>query len=239
MNTINEIETNMRSATLIPQSVELDPTTELSRLDDVAPLKLERAARTCTATTGLCDIDDPDRAMEFVINTIIKRQHFGVLEHAAVSMTLVTNRAIANQIVRHRMASYCQESLRYVKLSRKGECMPIILPDNFAQWKPEAQLEWAASIDMSCLAYKHMLNYTKAEDARRVLPLDTATVLYATFNLRELYYILYDKTHGRYFNQHAQPQVRELFGMLAEQEIKNRLPRIYEMGQQYKLTIDK
>lgn len=227
----------MDSVALVNQSAELDPTTELSRLDDVAPLKLERAARTCTATTGLCNIDDPDRAMEFVINTIIKRRHFGVLEHAAVSMTLVTNRAIANQIVRHRMASYCQESLRYVKLSRKGECMPVILPDGFENWKPEAQSEWAISIDASCKAYKRMLDYAKAEDARRVLPLDTATVLYATFNLRELYYILYDRTHGRYFNPHAQPQVRELFGILAEQELKNRLPRIYEMGQQYKLTI--
>lgn len=227
----------MDSVALMNQSVELDPTTELSRLDDVAPLKLERAARTCTATTRLCNIDDPDRAMEFVINTIIKRRHFGVLEHAAVSMILVTNRAIANQIVRHRMASYCQESLRYVKLSRKGECMPVILPDGFENWKPEAQSEWAISIDASCKAYKRMLDYAKAEDARRVLPLDTATVLYATFNLRELYYILYDRTHGRYFNPHAQPQVRELFGILAEQELKNRLPRIYEMGQQYKLTI--
>lgn len=77
---------------LIPQSVKI-----LAHTTD-SWYNMEYAARTCTATTDRMR-KDPD----FLINSIIKRKHYSILEHASVTFELTTSRAIANQIVRHRM----------------------------------------------------------------------------------------------------------------------------------------
>jgi thymidylate synthase ThyX len=78
-----------------------------------------------------------------------------------------------------------------------------------------------------------LLHGVKAEEARGVLPLDTATVLIATWNLRELFHILYHPVSGRLTNKHAQPQTRELFA-LVEHELKSNWPEVYELAEAYK-----
>lgn len=208
---------------LIPQSVKI-----LAHTTD-SWYNMEYAARTCTATTDRMR-KDPD----FLINSIIKRKHYSILEHAAVTFELTTSRAIANQIVRHRMAAYSQESMRYVKLTRKGNGIPIIKPYKFESWKDEARQAWVNSVTQCENTYRQLLAAgIKAEDARGVLPLDTATVLIATWNLRELFHILYHPVSGRLTNKHAQPQTRELFAML-EKELKEKLPPIHELATFYK-----
>lgn len=193
---------------------------------------LEIAARTCTASTGAMTANDNSEA--FVKRVIMARKHYSVLEHVSFTIELTTTRAIANQIVRHRMAAYCQESMRYVRLTRKDGGVPIITPYNFAEWNPEAQKLWQKVIQVSEDSYEALLKLgIKAEDARGVLPLDTATVLVATWNLRELLHILYHPVSGRLTNNHAQPQTRELFQLL-EDELKEHHPFIYELCERYK-----
>lgn len=162
------------------------------------------------------------------------RKHYSVLEHVSLTFELVTSRAIANQIVRHRMAAYCQESMRYVKLNRKDGGVRVIKPYKFDEWDDSAQYLWGESITVCEDNYNSLLDMgIKAEDARGVLPLDTATVLVATWNLRELFHILYHPVSGRLTNKHAQPQIRELFALL-EGQLKDKMPFIYELAQMYK-----
>ena len=193
---------------------------------------MELAARTCTNTTHMIDSGCYDP--EFLKNSIMKRRHYSVLEHASITFNLTTSRAIANQIVRHRVAAYCQESMRYVKLNRKDGGIPVIKPYNFDIWCNSAQATWHEAVCLAENMYESLLDMgIKAEDARGVLPLDTATVLVATWNLRELFHILYHPVSGRLTNKHAQPQIRVLFGLL-EDVLKNELPFVYELAQIYK-----
>lgn len=193
---------------------------------------MELAARTCTNTTHMIDSGCYDP--EFLKNSIMKRRHYSVLEHASITFNLTTTRAIANQIVRHRVAAYCQESMRYVKLNRKDGGIPVIKPYGFDNWCDTAKPLWYEAITVAEDNYNTLLQLgIKAEDARGVLPLDTATVLVATWNLRELFHILYHPVSGRLTNKHAQPQIRVLFGLL-EDVLKNELPFVYELAQIYK-----
>lgn len=210
---------------IIPQKAKL------LTLTHAAAEIMEYAARTCTATTHLVGNN-----ADFIKESIIKSKHYSILEHASVTFELTTNRAIANQIVRHRMAAYAQESMRYVKLTRKGNGIPVIAPHGFDDWSTESKTAWIEAVNQSENTYKQLLAAgIKAEDARGVLPLDTATVLIATWNLRELFHILYHPVSGRLTNKHAQPQTRELFAMV-EQELKRRCPAVYELAEAYKET---
>lgn len=194
---------------------------------------LEFAARTCTSSVEQMR---EGNAEDFVKRVIMARKHYSVLEHVSFTFELVTTRAIANQIVRHRMAAYCQESMRYVRMDRKTGGLPVITPYQFDNWPEEAKKLWLEAVQVSEDNYMDLLKMKiKAEDARGVLPLDTATVLVATWNLRELLHILYHPVSGRCTNSHAQPQTRQLFTYL-ENEIKNKLPFVYELCEIYKET---
>jgi thymidylate synthase (FAD) len=194
---------------------------------------LEYAARTCTNSVDKMGTSD---SAEFVKRVIMGRKHYSVLEHVSITFELTTTRAIANQIVRHRMAAYCQESMRYVRMDRKTGGLPVITPYQFDQWPEEAKKLWLEAVQVSEDNYMDLLKMKiKAEDARGVLPLDTATILVATWNLRELLHILYHPVSGRCTNNHAQPQTRELFKML-EDALKEELPFVYELCEIYKAT---
>lgn len=195
---------------------------------------LERAARTCTGTCEQINPCDEYGAEEFVKRVIMGRKHYSVLEHVHFTFELVTSRAIANQIVRHRMAAYCQESMRYVKLSRKDGGVHVIKPYGFDSWTMDTSAIWHESVSVAEDNYNALLQLgIKAEDARGVLPLDTATTLVATWNLRELFHILYHPVSGRLTNKHAQPQIRELFGLL-EDKLKDFSPFMYHLLEIYK-----
>ncbi len=207
----------------------IEQSVELVNCPNNVCFTLEFAARTCTNTRHLM-LNDPN----FLNNSIIRRKHYSVLEHVSLTFKFTTSRAIANQIVRHRMAAYCQESMRYVKLNRKDGGVPVIKPYGFDGWCDTAKPVWYEAVTVAEDNYNTLLQLgIKAEDARGVLPLDTATVLVATWNLRELFHILYHPVSGRLTNKHAQPQTRELFGKL-EDVLRTDLPIVYELAQIYK-----
>lgn len=211
----------------------IEQSVTLANSSNDIPYILEYAARTCTGTSSDSSHQITNNK-EFVKRVIMTRKHYSVLEHVSLTFELVTSRAIANQIVRHRMAAYCQESMRYVKLNRKDGGVRVIKPYKFDEWDDSAQYLWGESITVCEDNYNSLLDMgIKAEDARGVLPLDTATVLVATWNLRELFHILYHPVSGRLTNKHAQPQIRELFALL-EGQLKDKMPFIYELAQMYK-----
>ena len=115
----------------------------------------------------------------------MKIGHESIIEHGSLSFIITTDRACANQIVRHRMASYSQESSRYVDLSD----LEIVLDHSYYE-------DEKSFINFNCdyLAdiYKELSRYKKStrDKARAILPQCTATRLYMTMNFRELRHFL-------------------------------------------------
>lgn len=157
--------------------------------------KIEIAGRVCYQS-------EPKGDPEKFIRMIIKRGHESVLEHGSLTFKVRTNRAIANEIVRHRLASYSQESTRYVKYDN----IEFIPGEKLKDPNLENLLLGAE------LAYKILLTTDfKAEEARDILPNATATTLVITMNFRELRHFLKLR-----LDKAAHPQIRELAGMILE-----------------------
>lgn len=139
---------------------------------------------------------------EKFIRMIIKRGHESVLEHGSLTFKVRTNRAIANEIVRHRLASYSQESTRYVKYDD-------------IEFIPGDRLGGSYAEDMMTRieeAYIFLIGQEfKAEEARDILPNATATTLVMTMNFRELRHFLKLR-----LDKAAHPQIRELAGMILD-----------------------
>lgn len=157
--------------------------------------KIEIAGRVCYQSESK---GDPEK----FIRMIIKRGHESVLEHGSLTFKVRTNRAIANEIVRHRLASYSQESTRYVKYDD-------------IEFIPGDRLGGSYAEDMMTRieeAYNFLIGQEfKPEEARDILPNATATTLVMTMNFRELRHFLKLR-----LDKAAHPQIRELAGMILE-----------------------
>lgn len=150
---------------------------------------------------------------EKFIRMIIKRGHESVLEHGSLTFKVRTNRAIANEIVRHRLASYSQESTRYVKYDD-------------IEFIPGDRLDGSFEEDMLIrIEYTYQILIArglKPEEARDILPNATATTLVMTMNFRELRHFLKLR-----LDKAAHPQIRDLAGMILE-ILKDKYPVFVE-----------
>ena len=144
-------------------------------------------------------------AAPFVCN-IIARGHESVLEHISITVRFVTDRAIANELVRHRIAAYSQESTRYCNYKDKIE---FIYPKNVSDKQLQLIMEACAC---AATTYQALIaDGATPEVARDVLPLCTKTELIATYNLREWRHILRLRT-----DKAAHPKMRELMQTLLQ-----------------------
>lgn len=198
--------------------------TKPSVIDSTFPEILEYAGRVCTATE-----DKTGKDSYAFLKKLLNSKHMSVFEHCSVTVELTTSRAITHQIVRHRIAAYSQQSMRYVKFTT-GDKLQIIEPHGYLSWSEDVKFVWRCDIEHSAKSYESLIKEgLPAEQARGVLPQDTATKLIATWNLRELLHILYDPTCGRMMNKHAQAQVRELMVKLyADMERSDFLRWLFE-----------
>ncbi len=87
----------------------IKPSVELLWITPDSELQIEAAGRTCYKSE---DKITADSAFKFV-EQMRKRGHHAMIEHAVASFRIVTDRGITHEIVRHRLASYAQESTRY------------------------------------------------------------------------------------------------------------------------------
>ena len=123
-----------------------------------------------------------DSAANFVRN-LIKRGHESVLEHVSITVRIITDRGISHEIVRHRLASYSQESTRYCNYKDKE--IEFVLPYDI---DPETKIfdYWKLSCQASEADYKVLIAEGVApQTARSVLPNCLKTELVMTCNLRE------------------------------------------------------
>lgn len=144
-------------------------------------------------------------AAPFVRN-IIERGHESVLEHISITVRFITDRAIANELVRHRIAAYSQESTRYCNYKNKIE---FIYPKNVSDKQLQLIMEACAC---AATTYQALIaDGATPEVARDVLPLCTKTELIATYNLREWRHVLRLRT-----DKAAHPKMRELMQTLLQ-----------------------
>jgi len=155
---------------------------------------------------------------------IIKRGHLSVLEHASLSFRFVCDRGVSHEIVRHRIASYTQESTRYCNYSKEkfgGELTFVVPTVYHNSWKHEETddlisaryVEWKSHMLVCEAKYLRMIERGESPQiARGVLPNSLKTEIYMTANVREWVHFFSLRTDGA-----AHPDMRHLAGLAARQ----------------------
>ena len=144
------------------------------------------AARLCYAPVGAAELMEtmPEERVRSVLSTIMGSGHFSTLEHASYTFAVDgVSRALTHQLVRHRIASFNQQSQRYVRFS---DGVATVKPESVAA-SEEASAVFDRAIDAAVEAYGKLLEAgVPAEDARYLLPNAAETKIVITMNVREL-----------------------------------------------------
>ena len=152
------------------------------------------------------DAIHPGSAEQFIRN-IITRGHESVIEHESISVRVVCDRGVSHEIVRHRIASYSQESTRYCNYSKGdfGGEITVIKPLYLMEGTPEYEswFKTCAYMEQKYLALIGM--GCSPQEARAVLPNSLKTEVVMTANLREWRHFLKLRTANA-----AHPQMRQL-----------------------------
>ena len=151
------------------------------------PLKaVAKAARLCYSSSNIMDLVNTDSAEEEaeLVARIVSLGHHSVLEHASFTFGIEgISRVTSHQLVRHRIASYSQQSQRYVK--QKGQ-FPYLIPPTI-QNNPGLRIEYEKMMGTIQQLYDKCISQDiPAEDARYLLPNACETKVITTMNAREL-----------------------------------------------------
>ena len=199
----------------------INPSVQLEdEIDGQAILnKLERIGRTCYKSEGNITEDSAER----FVKTIIKNGHESVLEHESISVRVICDRGVSHEIVRHRIASYSQESTRYCNYSNDkfGNELTFIKPCFFEEGSKGYEI-WKKSMQNIENEYMELIEVgAKPQEARSILPNSLKTEIVMTMNLREwrhFFKLRCDKA--------AHPQMREVANMILD-IFKEKLPVIF------------
>lgn len=144
---------------------------------------LEKVGRICYKSEDKI----ADESYEKFIGNIIKRGHEAVIEHFNITVKFTTDRGISHEIVRHRIASYAQESTRYCNYSKDkfSSEIAVIKPVDIKENTQEYD-EWFTSMMRAETSYFNLIkDGCSPQVARSVLPTCTKTEIMVTMNLRE------------------------------------------------------
>lgn len=225
---------------LIKPKVEI-----LDRLDERAIVgRIATVARTCYKSESMRTADK-DYAL---VKRLIDSKHDAMLEFVDVTVKFTTDRAIANELVRHRLASFAQESTRYCNYSKDkfGGELTFVIPSwlnipegDYSYWdgdwvdmnKLKIQLpadekatsSWLSAMNHADITYRILTNKGwTAEKARTVLPLSTKTEINMKANLREWRHFFKLRCHHT-----AHPDIRALALDLLKQ-MHERTPIVFD-----------
>ena len=191
---------------------------------------IEAAGRTCYKSE---DRITPDSAKVFA-KTILKSGHESVIEHVNISVRIVCDRGVSHEIVRHRMASFSQESTRYCNYCKDkfGNELTFIEP-NFWVSKDDDSAELIESKRTKMLLWQETMaeieeNYIELirqgatpQEARSILPSSLKTEIVMTANPRSWRNFFRLRTGIK-----AHPQIREIaIPMLAK--FKEYMPDLF------------
>ena len=148
-------------------------------------LVVAAAARLCYSNASIGALLEKSRTeREAFLEKITSLGHLSVLEHVSFSFGVEgISRACSHQLVRHRLASYSQQSQRYVSHKTRFEA---VTPASIAE-RPELTERYRQMLEQIHGFYAEMLEAgVPAEDARFILPNAATTKIVVTMNGREL-----------------------------------------------------
>ena len=193
----------------------------LDKIDGMEVLKkIERVARTCYKSEDYIKEGSAER----LVKSLIDRGHEAMLEHYSFSIKFVCDRGVSHELVRHRVASFAQESTRYCNYSKDkfGNELTFIRPC-FWEENTHEYFSWCESMGNAEKGYFELLKLEATpEQARSILPNSIKTEIVMTANLREWRHFLKLRTA-----QAAHPQMRELTIPLLK-ELKEKIPVIFD-----------
>ena len=195
---------------------------------------IEKIGRVCYKSEDLI-IEDGESAKKFVA-MLIKNGHEAMLEHSNLSVKFIVDRGISHELVRHRIASFAQESTRYCNYAKDkfgSECNfmdinPGIKLDNKMKSMETSEIalvleEWEKAMEDAERHYMTMLELgATPQIARSVLPNSTKTEIIVSANYREwrnFFKLRIPRT--------AHPQMRQVTIPLLK-ELKEKIPVIFD-----------
>jgi thymidylate synthase (FAD) len=193
------------------------------------PLKrIEKAARTCYKTEDRIDEGSAER----LVRHLVSRRHFAMLEFGGVLwVRFISNRGFSHEQVRHRLASYAQESTRYCNYGQDkfGSEVSFIDPQTIVpkRWTGEQIETWLLGCD-ECFRfaeewYLKMIDMgIPAQYAREILPIGLKTEINVQANFVEWRHIFEQRT-----SLAAHPRMRELMIPLLR-DVADRVPIIFD-----------
>lgn len=166
---------------------------------------IELAARTCYNSEDKIEPGSYDG----MIRRLIKAGHTAPIEFGRAVFRITCSRAVMAELTRHRHASFCVQSQRYVRNDKYGD-IAFIMPDGLDD---EAKEEWHAAMMWAEGTYKGLIDGGKSpQDARTVLPNSCATTMIVGANLREWRHIVSLRASKR-----AYPEMQEVARMILDQ----------------------
>ena len=208
----------------------IKPSFTIEQCDDGMEIlkRIERAGRTCYKSE---DKITDDSAVKFA-SMIIKRGHESVLEHEKITVRIICDRGITHEIVRHRLASYSQESTRYCNY--KGG-VTFIIPSGMNVSPGEvsnrvfcngtdATMVWRHVMSDAEVHYQQLINLGwTPQQARSVLPNSVKTEIVMTANLREWRWFFKKRADAA-----AHPDMQAIAYPMLE-EFRKRVPVIFDI----------
>lgn len=196
--------------------------------------KIERAARTCYKSED--KITEDGSSARKMVAGLIKSGHEAMLEHGGLTVRFVCDRGVSHELVRHRMASFAQESTRYCNYSRDkfGNeltfVMPTLYKDDFME--DEAWNCWVETMKKCEESYMKLIKIgVSPQMARSVLPNSLKTEVVVTANWREWRHILSLRCAPD-----AHPDIRCLMIDLLE-ELHDKIPVLFDdIWEKYGIT---
>ena len=211
---------------------------------------IEEAGRTCYKSENAIT---PESSADFV-KKIIANHHDAMLEHAHMTVRFYVDRGISHELVRHRIASFAQESTRYCNYSKDkfGNEITVIEPCFFEEFPVETRIRMRETIDgkrsypfpmedmtdrmkqyaswyRACRQCEHdyllMLDRgVTPQEARDVLPTSLKTEVVMTANMREWRHFFELRAIGTTGKPH--PQMQEVAMKLLE-ECAGYMPELF------------
>lgn len=179
------------------------------------------SARLCYSPIGAAQLEEKmsDEQAAKLVRKLVTMGHLSTLEHVSFTFAVEgVSRVLTHQLVRHRIASYSQQSQRYVK---EHNFETIVPPSIAARPATKAKFE-QLMLDIQNLYNEWTAEGILAEDARYILPNAAETKIVITMNVRALHNFFALRCCNR-----AQWEIR----MLAEKmldEVKKVAPVLFE-----------
>jgi thymidylate synthase (FAD) len=177
---------------------------------------IERAGRVCYKSEGRIT----NGSAEKFLRSVLTRGHESLIEHVSITVRVICDRGVTHEIVRHRIASYSQESTRYCNYSadRFGNEITVIKPLFWSESSKEYEL-WKQGLENCERVYFELLNAgATPQEARSVLPNSLKTEIVMTMNIREWRHFFTLRCSAA-----AHPQMQQVAMMILEQ-FKERYP---------------